>query len=84
MQSVGFVVKLQNLRCLIIILLHKYLHIFAIQKYLEQNVFKTLTTDISILYWAASCYKISTFQLMENKLIYQNAGKFWINHVNLR
>ena len=43
---------IQNLGCLITILLHKYLHIFAIEKYLEQNVFKTLTPDISVPYWS--------------------------------
>ena len=43
---------IQNLKCLITILLHKYLHIFAIEKYLEQNVFKTLTPDISVPYWS--------------------------------
>ena len=30
---------IQNLRCSITILPHKYLHILTIEKYLEQNVF---------------------------------------------
>ena len=43
---------IQNLRCLITILFYKYLHIFGLEKYLEQNVFKTLTPDNSVPYWS--------------------------------
>ena len=33
-------------------IVHKYLDILAIEKYLEQNVYKTLTPDISVPHWS--------------------------------
>ena len=49
---------IQNLTCLITILLYRYLHIFPIEKYLEQNVFKILTPDISTFHGIVQLYAI--------------------------
>ena len=55
---------IQNIRCLITILLYKYLHVFAIEKYLEKNVLKTLTPEISVLYWSNNAFIPLCLQLL--------------------
>ena len=60
---------IQNLRCLITILLQKY-YIFAIEKYLQQNVFKTLIPDISVPY-CSNIMPSSTYVFISLAIFYK-------------